>query len=123
MGRKDRSSPNSAISDDGNPFLDHRPPQKGWTRGAMGMVLSPATHCTGADAKRVPAHGIGIEVEIDIDKDISGGMAAVARWAGVMRRYSGKPDKLVVPLIDFVVMEEIGVSLITVGDKQTPLTT
>lgn len=81
-------SPNSAFSDDDNPFLDHRPPERDWTRGAMGMVLSPATHRTRVNGKRVPAYGIGIEVYIDIDKDMPGGIAAVARWtaAGESRR-------------------------------------
>ncbi|KAJ7179849.1 hypothetical protein C8R43DRAFT_970710 [Mycena crocata] len=78
----------SAAADDDNPFLDDRPPQKDWTRGAMGMVLSPATHHSRVDGKRAPAYGIGIEVEMDIDKDMPGGMAAVARWtaAGEGRR-------------------------------------
>ena len=44
----------------------------------MGIVVSPATHRV--DGKRVPAYGVGIEVEMDIDKDMGGGMAAVARW-------------------------------------------
>ncbi|KAG6890883.1 hypothetical protein C0995_000840 [Termitomyces sp. Mi166 len=51
-----------------------------WTRGGMGLVLSPTTHHSKRDRKRVPAYGIGIEVEMDIDKDMGGGMAAVARW-------------------------------------------
>jgi hypothetical protein len=46
----------------------------------MGLVLSPTTHYSKVDRKRVPAYGIGIEVEMDIDKDMGGGMAAVARW-------------------------------------------
>ncbi|KAJ7742449.1 hypothetical protein DFH07DRAFT_41468 [Mycena maculata] len=77
----------SSVNDD-NPFLDDRPPQKDWTRGAMGIVVSPATHHSRVDGKRVPAYGIGIEVEMDIDKDMPGGMAAVARWtaAGETRR-------------------------------------
>ncbi|KAJ6629137.1 hypothetical protein B0H10DRAFT_1776954 [Mycena sp. CBHHK59/15] len=82
------SSGSSSLADD-NPFLDERPPPtKDWTRGAMGIVLSPATHHSRVDGKRVPAYGIGIEVEMDIDKDMLGGMAAVARWtaAGESRR-------------------------------------
>lgn len=46
----------------------------------MGFVLTAATHHSKTDKKRVPAYGIGIEVECNIDKDMSGGMAAVARW-------------------------------------------
>ena len=69
--------------DDDNPFLDSstsNPPSAEWTRGSMGFVISSATHYSRVDRKRVPAYGIGIEVEMDIDKDMGGGMAAVARW-------------------------------------------
>lgn len=68
--------------DDDNPFLEPQsePTPKDWTRGAMGIVISPSTHYTKNSKKRVPAYGIGIEVEMDIDKDMRGGMAAVARW-------------------------------------------
>ncbi|KAG5643773.1 hypothetical protein DXG03_009652 [Asterophora parasitica] len=68
-----------------NPFLI-TPPSPGvsasgeWSRGSMGLVLSPTTHHSKRDRKRVPAYGTGIEVEMDIDKDMGGGMAAVARW-------------------------------------------
>jgi hypothetical protein len=63
--------------DDENPFLSQ---PKDWTRGAMGFILSPTTHFSNSMGKRVPAYGIGIEVEMDIDKDMGEGMAAVARW-------------------------------------------
>ena len=74
-----------AADDDDNPFLDNTPPSSSssgtdWTRGANGLVISPTTHYSKVDRKRVPAYGIGIEVEMDIDKDMGGGMAAVARW-------------------------------------------
>jgi len=52
----------------------------------MGLVLSPATHYSKVDRKRVPAYGIGIEVEMDIDKDMVSGMAAVARWTATSER-------------------------------------
>ncbi|KAK2466369.1 hypothetical protein APHAL10511_002011 [Amanita phalloides] len=68
--------------EDDNPFLD-RPTTStdtDWVRSAMGFVISPATHYSKSDRKRLPAYGIGIEVEVDIDKDMSSGMAAVARW-------------------------------------------
>ncbi|PIL37284.1 hypothetical protein GSI_00977 [Ganoderma sinense ZZ0214-1] len=70
-----------------NPFLDDakpaaQAPPKDWTRGAMGIVISQATHRQKSTASRVPVYGIGIEVEMDIDKDMKGGMAAVARWTG-----------------------------------------
>ncbi|KAJ6599209.1 hypothetical protein DFH09DRAFT_1356304 [Mycena vulgaris] len=87
-GNKVPSAASLSVPDDENPFLDVTPPPKDWTRGAMGIVLSPATHHSKVDGKRVPAYGIGIEVEMDIDKDMTGGMAAVARWtaAGESRR-------------------------------------
>ncbi|KAI0089510.1 hypothetical protein BDY19DRAFT_942636, partial [Irpex rosettiformis] len=37
------------------------------------------THCSKSAKSRVPAYGIGIEVEMDIDKDMKRGMAAAAR--------------------------------------------
>ncbi|KAJ7934465.1 hypothetical protein B0H13DRAFT_1591503, partial [Mycena leptocephala] len=66
----------SSSSQDDNPFLEGKPAPKDWTRGAMGIVLSPATHCSRVDGKRVPVYGIGINV----DMDMPGGMIAVARW-------------------------------------------
>ncbi|KAJ7933286.1 hypothetical protein B0H13DRAFT_1592496, partial [Mycena leptocephala] len=80
--------PSKLTAEDDNPFLEDRPAQKDWTRGAMGIVLSPATHHSKVDGKRVPAYGIGIEVEMDIDNDMTAGMASVARWtaAGESRR-------------------------------------
>ncbi|EIN10577.1 hypothetical protein PUNSTDRAFT_39734, partial [Punctularia strigosozonata HHB-11173 SS5] len=78
--------------EDENPFLDSTsdkpPPPRDWQRGAMGFIITPATHHQKSAAKRVPAYGVGIEVEMDMDKDMTGGMAAVARWtaAGETRR-------------------------------------
>ncbi len=69
--------------DDDNPFLEEKPapsPAKDWARGAMGFILSQTSHYSKAAGARLPAYGIGIEVEMDIDKDMGGGMAAVARW-------------------------------------------
>lgn len=68
--------------EDDNPFLESQPAShpKEWTRGSMGFILSPTSHYLKSTGKRVPAYGIGIEVEMDIDKDMGGGMAAVARW-------------------------------------------
>ncbi|KAF9469029.1 hypothetical protein BDZ94DRAFT_1245193 [Collybia nuda] len=83
--------------DEDNPFLDKTPspPTSEWTRGSMGLVLSPTTHYSKKDRKRVPAYGIGIEVEMDIDKDMKGGMAAVARWTSATEaRRSEFRDKL-----------------------------
>ena len=70
------------VEDDDNPFLEAElaPQPKEWTRGSMGLVLGPCTHYLKTAGKRVPAYGIGVEVEMDIDKGMGGGMAAVARW-------------------------------------------
>ena len=75
--------------EDDDPFLESstsNPPPVEWTRGSMGFVLSSATHYSRVDRKRVPAYGIGIEVEMDIDKDMGGGMAAVARWTATAEK-------------------------------------
>ena len=72
----------STEDDDDTPFLDEKPvspPAKDWTRGAMGFVVSQTAHRDKAAGARVPVYGLGIEVEMDIDKDMRGGMAAVAR--------------------------------------------
>lgn len=81
-GKTPQSSEQKYEDVEDNPFLDDDASSqpKDWTRGSMGIVLSPATHYSKSDKRRVPAYGIGIEVEMDIDKDMGGGMAAVARW-------------------------------------------
>ncbi|EMD40623.1 hypothetical protein CERSUDRAFT_91359 [Gelatoporia subvermispora B] len=71
------------LHDDDNPFLDAKPvasTSKDWTRGAMGFIISQTTHYLKTVGTRVNVYGIGIEVEMDIDKGMGGGMAAVARW-------------------------------------------
>ncbi|KAG7449342.1 uncharacterized protein BT62DRAFT_917917 [Guyanagaster necrorhizus] len=85
------------VDDDENPFWDSPASQsKDWIRGSMGIVISPATYYSKADKKRVAAYGIGIEVEMDIDKDMGGGMAAVARWtAGAETRRKEFHAKLI----------------------------
>ncbi|KAF9222091.1 hypothetical protein BS17DRAFT_784413 [Gyrodon lividus] len=69
-------------AEDDNPFLDLPAAAlpKEWTRGSMGLMISPTSHYSKSAGKRVPVYGIGIEVEMDIDKGMGGGMAAVARW-------------------------------------------
>ncbi|PCH41295.1 hypothetical protein WOLCODRAFT_143496 [Wolfiporia cocos MD-104 SS10] len=70
-------------NNDDNPFLDRKAsasPPKDWTRGGMGFVVSQGSHFSKSINARVPVYGIGIEVEMDIDKGMGGGMAAVARW-------------------------------------------
>ena len=68
--------------DDSNPFLEDpsTSQQKDWTRGSMGFVISPTSHFAKMSKSRIPAYGIGIEVEMDLDKNMSSGMASVARW-------------------------------------------
>ena len=79
------SSPEKPTEED-NPFLDEKPKKlkvsssKDWMRRAMGFVVSQTTHLSKSTGARVAAYGIGIEVEMDIDKDMGEGMAAVARW-------------------------------------------
>ncbi|KAI0750945.1 hypothetical protein C8Q80DRAFT_1154731 [Daedaleopsis nitida] len=85
--------------EDENPFLDDskpvKEPPKDWTRGAMGFVVSQTTHRDKSVNARVPVYGLGIEVEMDIDKDMKGGMAAVARWTvGSESRRKGILKKL-----------------------------
>ncbi|KAH9850727.1 hypothetical protein C2E23DRAFT_904808 [Lenzites betulinus] len=68
-----------------NPFLEDSKPAptptpKDWQRGAMGFVVSQTTYYSKSLGARIPVYGLGIEVEMDIDKDMKGGMAAVARW-------------------------------------------
>lgn len=75
----------SKSEEEDNPFLDDGVVQtthpKEWSRGGMDMVLSPTSHYSKASGKREPAYGIGIEVELDLNRDLAGGTAAVARWA------------------------------------------
>ncbi|KDR83571.1 hypothetical protein GALMADRAFT_219392 [Galerina marginata CBS 339.88] len=91
-GKSLHSGKSKAGEDEDNPFLAgpaSNPPSTDWTRGSMGIILSPATYFSKVNRKRVPAYGIGIEVEMDIDKDMGSGMAAVARWtAGAENRRS-----------------------------------
>jgi hypothetical protein len=73
--------------DDSDPFGPPTAQPKEWSRGGMGFCITPTTHVTRVDgsspAKRVPAYGIGIEVEWteeDVTGGRIGGMTAVARW-------------------------------------------
>ncbi|KAI0335610.1 hypothetical protein GY45DRAFT_1350799 [Cubamyces sp. BRFM 1775] len=82
---KKKASDVEVEDEEDNPFLDNAkppppPPSKDWQRGAMGFVISQTTHHAKSAGARIPAYGLGIEVEMDIDKDMKGGMAAVARW-------------------------------------------
>ncbi|KAH9994096.1 hypothetical protein BJV74DRAFT_356405 [Russula compacta] len=72
-----------AKEDDSNPFLEDpfvSQQPKDWTRGSMGFVMSPTTHFSKTSKSRIPAYGIGVEVEMDLDKNMGSGMASVARW-------------------------------------------
>ncbi|KIM26323.1 hypothetical protein M408DRAFT_9958 [Serendipita vermifera MAFF 305830] len=78
--------------EDANPFLSGKsstPPAKDWIRRGMGFCISSTMHVTRLDKsspnKRVPAYGIGIEVDWsheDVTSGRVGGMTAVARWTG-----------------------------------------
>ncbi|KAH6915290.1 hypothetical protein BKA70DRAFT_1093245 [Coprinopsis sp. MPI-PUGE-AT-0042] len=80
--------PSTPKQEEDNPFLDVPSSSAEWARGSQGFVLSLGSHYSKSERIRVPAYGLGIEVEMDIDKDMGGGMAAVARWtaAGETRR-------------------------------------
>ena len=66
--------------DDPNPSLvPAAPPKKDWTHGSMGFVIDPTSHYPKTALKPVPVYVIGIGVELDIDKGMAGGMAAVAQ--------------------------------------------
>ncbi|KAF5333448.1 hypothetical protein D9611_002364 [Ephemerocybe angulata] len=81
--------PSSQKGVEENPFLEEASSSSSeWTRGSMGFTISLGSHYSKSERKRIPVYGVGIEVEMDIDKDMGGGMAAVARWtaAGETRR-------------------------------------
>ena len=90
--------PSDDDGEDDNPFLNlsERPDiSRQWSRGAEGLVITPTTYLPKAGGKRVQAYGIGIEVEMNIDKQMTGGMAAVARWtAGGEQRMRSLERKL-----------------------------
>ncbi|KAI0832569.1 hypothetical protein BC628DRAFT_1492686 [Trametes gibbosa] len=82
---KSKKAQEAEEDEEDNPFLEgSKPPPvstpKDWQRGGMGFVVSQTTHYSKSLGARVPVYGLGIEVEMDIDKDMKGGMAAVARW-------------------------------------------
>ena len=85
------AKPIPAPGEDDNPFISEKrsAPPKDWIRGGMGFCLSSTMHVTRLDKsspnKRVPAYGIGIEVDWsheDVSSGRVGGMTAVARWTG-----------------------------------------
>lgn len=84
--------------DEDNPFLEDSPKREAsrqWPRGADGLIITPTTYLPKSGGKRLPAYGIGIEIEMDIDKQMTGGMAAVARWAaGGEERLRSLDEKL-----------------------------
>ncbi|KAF7437073.1 hypothetical protein PC9H_003907 [Pleurotus ostreatus] len=88
VAKKKKDDDDVFNEEEDNPFLESEaaPAPKEWTRGAMGFVISTTTHHSRREGKRVPAYGIGIEVEMDIDKDMGGGMAAVARWTAASEK-------------------------------------
>ena len=60
-----------AVNDD--PFVDI---PKDWRRGGSGIIITQTFHASRPLAKRVPAYGIGIEVET-----FGRGMSAIAQWS------------------------------------------
>ncbi|KAJ7795453.1 hypothetical protein B0H14DRAFT_3554121 [Mycena olivaceomarginata] len=78
----------SSSSEDENPFLEEKANPKGLDAGCNGHRPQSCHSPFKGRRQRVPAYGIGIEVDMDINKDMPGGMAAVARWttAGQGRR-------------------------------------
>lgn len=88
---KERAVP----EDEDDPFVESKPKLKDWTRGGMGFIVSQSSHYSKAQGSRVAAYGIGIEVELDIDKGMGDGMASVARWtAGAEDRRKDFRNKL-----------------------------
>lgn len=65
-----RASPLEAVNDD--PFVEI---PKDWKRGGSGIIVTQTLHSSRALAKRVPAYGIGIEVDT-----FGKGMSAIAQW-------------------------------------------
>lgn len=66
-----------AVNDD--PFVDI---PKDWVRGGMGVIVTQTTYSSRALAKRVPAYGIGIQVD-----KFGRGMTNIAQWtAGAEKR-------------------------------------
>ncbi|KAF8991288.1 hypothetical protein BDZ89DRAFT_1151573 [Hymenopellis radicata] len=72
----------------GTPSQDDSDSSTRTCRGAMGFVLTLATHYSSLDRKRVPAYGIGIQVQVEEDtgSQKDGGMVAVARWISASDR-------------------------------------
>jgi hypothetical protein len=93
----DKPKPSKVKAQEDNPFVDAPEPEtpRDWVRGGSGFIITPAMHAqknaaTGT-SKRVPAYGIGIEVDWaqeDVAGGRVGGMGAVARWtaAGETRK-------------------------------------
>jgi hypothetical protein len=85
----DKSSPSMVRAQTDNPFAKAPEPEnpKDWVRGGSGFIITPAMHVqknavTGT-SKRVPAYGIGVEVDWaqeDVAGGRVGGMGAIARW-------------------------------------------
>jgi hypothetical protein len=70
--------------DDENPFLEHENSPgnagKNWKRGGLGFVMTPHSCFDKEKDTRIPVYGIGVEIDMDIDKGNTEGVAAVARW-------------------------------------------
>jgi len=65
-----------AVNDD--PFVEV---PKDWRRGGSGIVVTQTLHSSRAHCKRVPAYGIGIEVNT-----FGKGMSSIAQWTADARK-------------------------------------
>lgn len=63
-----------------NPFMVSPLQEKDWCIGSFGVIVTPTTLFSKEQGKRIPVYGIGVEVEMDLNKGLTDGMAAVARW-------------------------------------------
>ncbi|KAG9077127.1 hypothetical protein FS749_011019, partial [Ceratobasidium sp. UAMH 11750] len=77
-------------SSEDNPFLENNTPRKSvptpappptdWVRGGMGLIVTPTTQLQRAQGRRIPAYGIGIKVEVALEKSTGVALSAVAKW-------------------------------------------
>lgn len=93
-----------------NPFLDEpSSTTEDWTRGAMGFLVTATTHLSKQARQRLPAYGVGIEIEMDIDKGMDSGMAAVARWTSATDTRQKEFEKKIEKWIEVGIYEGVRV--------------
>lgn len=77
------SSRVTTTDEDENPFLDDdlgSSKPKEWVRGGMGILINATSHYAKGSARRIPAYGIGIEIDTDRESESKGGMYVAAKW-------------------------------------------